>query len=134
MPRGGRREGAGGKPKWEYGRTKVIRVPEALADIVLKFVEFLDKTDNPTSVTWSKSDNVTESKSINLAGILIRSFNGNPSIYLSDLIRVGYKIYPEKLATSVKAREGKVKEVLEESLRDEVQSAFEQLEILELEK
>lgn len=134
MPRGGKREGAGGKPKWGNGKTKVIRVPEALVEQVLKFVEFLDKAQDPSSVTWSNSDNVTESKIVNLTGIAIRSLNGSPCVHLSDLIRIGYYIYPEKLANSVKVREGKAQEIRHSELKSDIQSALEQLNILELEK
>lgn len=97
-------------------------------------VEFLDKSGDPVNVTWSKSDNVTESKTVNLSGIAVRSINGNPCIYLSDLIRIGYQIYPERLANSVKAREGKAQEIIQTELRTDIQSAFEQLNMLELEK
>lgn len=131
MGRGGRREGAGGKPKWKYGKTKVIRVPEALADRVLSFAEFLDNVADPTSVTWSMSDNVTGSKIVNLSGVLVRSLNGNPSIYLSDLVRVGYQIEPERLASNFKVREAKAQGEREESLKSDIQSALQRLNILE---
>lgn len=134
MTRGGKREGAGGRPKWVHGKTKVIRVPEALSEIVVSFVEFLDSTLNPANVTWSNSDNVTESKEVDLTGIIIRSFNGSPCIYVSDLARVGYKIYPERLANTIKAKEGREQGEREESLRNDVQSAFQQLNILEVEQ
>jgi hypothetical protein len=134
MTRGGKREGAGGKPKWAHGKTKVIRVPEALSEIVVDFVEFLDATLDPTAVTWSKSDNVTESKIVDLSGIIIRSFNGSPCIYISDLLRVGYIIHPERLANTIKAKEGKEQGEREENLRNDIQSAFQQLNILEVEQ
>lgn len=133
MARGGKREGAGGRPKWAHGKTKVIRVPEALSEIVVSFIEFLDTTLNPANVTWSNSDNVTESKTVDLTGITIRSFNGNPCIYVSDLARVGYKIHPERLANSIKAKEGREQGEREENLRSDIQSAFQQLNILEVE-
>jgi hypothetical protein len=133
MARGGKREGAGGRPKWTHGKTKVIRVPEALSEIVMNFIEFLDTTCDPDNVTWSNSDNVTESKVVDLNGIVIRSFNGSPCIYISDLLRVGYQIHPERLANSVKAKEGREQGEREESLKDDIQSAFQQLSILEVE-
>jgi hypothetical protein len=134
MTRGGKREGAGGRPKWTHGKTKVIRVPEALSEIVVSFVEFLDATPDPANVTWSNPDNVTESKEVDLTGVIIRSFNGSPCIYVSDLARVGYKIYPERLANSIKAKEGREQGEREESLKSDVQSAFQQLNILEVEQ
>jgi hypothetical protein len=134
MTRGGKREGAGGRPKWAHGKTKVIRVPEALSEIVVSFIEFLDATLNPANVTWSNSDNVTESKEVDLTGIIIRSFNGSPCIYVSDLARVGYKIYPERLANTIKSKEGREQGEREESLKNDVQSAFQQLNILEVEQ
>jgi hypothetical protein len=132
MTRGGKREGAGGKSRWAKGKTKVIRVPEALADIVLQFAEFLDATPEISTVTWSISDDVTKSKSVDLSKIAVRSFNGNPCIYLSDLLRVGYQIYPERLANSVKVREGREDSAREQDLRNDVQSAIQQLSILEV--
>jgi hypothetical protein len=133
MARGGKREGAGGRPKWAHGKTKVIRVPEVLSEIVVSFIEFLDITLDPANVTWSNSDNVTESKVVDLTGIIIRSFNGKPCIYVSDLARVGYEIYPERLANTIKAREGREQGEREEDLRSDVQFAFQQLNILEVE-
>jgi hypothetical protein len=133
MARGGKREGSGGRPKWAHGKTKVIRVPEVLSEIVMSFIEFLDTTLDPANVTWSNSDNVTESKVVDLTGIIIRSFNGKPCIYVSDLARVGYKIYPERLANTIKAKEGREQGEREEDLRNDVQSAFQQLNILEVE-
>jgi hypothetical protein len=132
MTRGGKREGAGGKSRWVKGKTKVIRVPEALADIVLQFAEFLDSAPEVSSVTWSISDDVTRSKSVDLSKIAVRSFNGNPCVYLSDLLRVGYQIYPERLANSVKVREGREDSAREQNLRNDVQSAIQQLSILKV--
>ena len=43
MPRGGKREGAGSKPKWATGKTTVVRVPEFLADKVLSVTKLLDE-------------------------------------------------------------------------------------------
>jgi hypothetical protein len=134
MARGGKREGAGGKSRWNHGKTKVIRVPEVLADNVLRFAEFLDAVPDISTVTWSNLEHVTESKTVDLSGIVVRSFNGNACIYLSDLTRVGYQIYPERLANSVKAKEGREQGQREESLKSDVQSAFQQLNILEVEQ
>ena len=40
MPRGGRREGAGGRFKWNHGKTKTIRVPIELADEILEYAQY----------------------------------------------------------------------------------------------
>jgi hypothetical protein len=98
----------------------------------LQFTEFLDATPEISTVTWSISDDVTKSKSVDLSKIAVRSFNGNPCIYLSDLLRVGYQIYPERLANSVKVREGREDSAREQDIRNDVQSAIQQLSILEV--
>ena len=133
MTRGGKRVGAGAKLKWIRGKTKVIRVPESLAETVLLFAEFLDSTQNLDSVTWSNDDSVTDSKVIDLTGVVVRSINGNPCVYLADLLRIGYQIYPEKYTNSIKFREGREQHEREQEIRSDVQSAIEQLSILGLE-
>lgn len=42
MPRGGHREGAGGKPTWKQGKTTNIRIPVALKNKILKIARQLD--------------------------------------------------------------------------------------------
>lgn len=103
MPRGGKRPGAGAKPKWRHGKTKVIRVPEAFADQLLEIAQHLDGGLDE-SVIKSEIEIVTESKTVNLSGVLVRSLKGEPVVYLSDLIRIGYQILPDRLARSVKNR------------------------------
>lgn len=96
MPRGGRRPGAGGKPEWIHGKTKVIRVPEALADKILVIARMLDE--------GKSLDNVTGSKMIDLSGISVRQHDGIIAIHLEDLVRAGYQIRPENLSKLVEAR------------------------------
>ena len=43
MTRGGARLNAGAKAKWKHGKTKTIRVPIILADLILKFACNLDE-------------------------------------------------------------------------------------------
>lgn len=95
MPRGGRREGAGGRFKWKHGKTKTIRVPEDLADQIL---EYAQKLDDGVII-----EHETPSKVLNLAGISIRVCNGKSSVYLEDLARAGYEILPERLGKMFKA-------------------------------
>lgn len=104
MPRGGKREGAGGKPSWNYGKTKVIRIPEVMAEKILEIARFLDSLKSFDAVILSNIEPVTESKSIDLSGIAVRAFPNGPGIYLSDLVKAGYEIKPEALALSVKRR------------------------------
>jgi hypothetical protein len=126
MGRGGRREGAGGKPAWNKGKTKVIRVPEALADKILEIARILDADSPMNGVTSSDNDAVTDSKVIDLSGITVRAFSHGPGIYLVDLIKAGYEIKPEALALTVKRRSnGDNKEVL----KREVDEAMRQLSL-----
>lgn len=131
MPRGGKRDGAGGKFKWSYGKTKVIRVPEALVDKVLEYVASLDQ-DNILPVTGSSLkeigyDHVTPSKVINLSGISIRSFKDGPGIYLADLVRMGYEIRPEALMRSVKLKSGLEARERVKSVKSEIELAINDL-------
>ena len=96
MPRGGYRKNAGGKPTWKHGKTKVIRVPEALADEVLRYARSID------DVTET---NLNQSKTINLTRVPVYSSNKGSLVYLSDLIAFGYEIFPvalHRLATQHK--------------------------------
>lgn len=93
MPRGGKREGAGGKSTWKNGKTKTIRVPIALADEILKFAKELD--DNG----FIEAD--TESKMINLSGITVSQIRGKSFVFLQDLVGRGYEIKPQRLAEKV---------------------------------
>lgn len=99
MPRGGYREGSGGKPTWKHGKTKVIRVPEVLADKVIEYARQIDRLQFEATIT--KNLNVTQSKILNLAGIPTYSFEKGSGVYLADLISFGYQIKPDKLHESV---------------------------------
>jgi len=121
MPRGGKRIGAGSKFKWHYGKTKVIRVPEAIADRVLEYAHYLD--DDASGVTQSLPigyDSITQSKEINLSGILLRSLSGQPVVFLSDLVRIGYQILPEKLMQSPSLQSALKKQDRVSSLNNEI--------------
>ncbi len=93
MPRGGKRENSGAKPKWNHGQTTTIRVPVALAKELLEIAALLD---NGLSVNQS-------SKIINLSGIPIVSVQGKRGVVIADLIKAGYTIEPSRLAESVKS-------------------------------
>ena len=113
MPRGGRRDGAGGQFKWKHGKTKTIRVPETLVDKILEYAKKLDEIDIIEHETASKSlslvpeikplEHETQSKVLNLSGVSIRICNGKSSVYLEDIARAGYEILPEKLGKMFKA-------------------------------
>ena len=94
MARGGKRPGAGAKPKWKHGKTKTIRVPEVLADEVLDFARKLDEN----SVTSDGAD----SKILDLSGITVSQLQGRKLVYLSDLVRAGYEIMPLGLADMIR--------------------------------
>jgi hypothetical protein len=40
--RGGKRPGAGGKPTWKLGKTKSVRLPEAIAPQIIEFSRAID--------------------------------------------------------------------------------------------
>jgi len=91
---GGKREGAGRKPKWTNGKTTTIRIPEALAGEVLQLARQLDMGD--------KVDNVSNSSSIDLSGIPIHHLDKQPVIAVKDLLRKGFKIRPLKLVDALR--------------------------------
>lgn len=56
MPRGGARENSGRKPKWNLGETKAIRVPVAIAEMLLEIAKRLDEGEKPETIIIPKSD------------------------------------------------------------------------------
>lgn len=122
MPRGGRRSGAGGKPTWRHGRTKTIRVPDALSEKILQIARILDEEGSlELSSNGGNATTETGSKVLDLSGIAIHAGQNGPSVYLADLLRAGYQIKPERLVRSLKPkvegdlkRKGDLESVLEE--------------------
>jgi hypothetical protein len=104
MTRGGAREGAGNQPVWKSGKTKVIRVPEALADQVLNYARKLDEDNDNVDLV---PEPVTQSKVVNLSGISIQIHNGKLVVYLEDLAKAGFEILPASLGAMFKAILGK---------------------------
>lgn len=94
MPRGGRRDGAGGKHKWIHGETKVIRVPIQLADRILEIARMLDE--------GVPLDIVTGSKTLDLSGISIHQAQNGAMVYLKDLLKANYKIRPIALVDKLR--------------------------------
>ena len=92
--RGGKRKGAGRKPKWMHGKTTTIRVPESLANEVLRVARQLD--------SGIQIDNVTNSKTIDLSGVPIRHLEEQPVIAVKDLLRKGFKIRPFKVVDALR--------------------------------
>src|SRR4028118_1247516 len=43
--RGGARPGAGGGGRWKHGRTKLVRLPVALVDKILKVARYMDQNE-----------------------------------------------------------------------------------------
>ena len=99
MPRGGKREGSGGKPSWKHGKTKPIRVPVALADRIIEIARIIDEEGDSQVGT------------IDLSGVAIHQSKCGPVVRLADLLRVGYSIKPERLARSLEARMRKESEI-----------------------
>jgi hypothetical protein len=94
MPRGGRRPGAGPKPTWIHGKTKTIRVPEALSDEVLRLARLMDE--------GAKIDDVTRSKYVDLSAVKVRSIDGRPAVFLDEMVEAGYKIRPFDLLSRIR--------------------------------
>lgn len=94
MPRGGYRPGSGSKSKWVRGKTTVIRVPEVLAEEVLRLAHLLDE--------GKSVDDVTKSKYLDLSGVPIRRLNGEPVVFIRDLLKAGLKIRPLELIDRIR--------------------------------
>jgi hypothetical protein len=94
MPRGGSRERAGRKSKWNHGRTKMIRVPESLAESIL---EIAHKLDEQESIGFESN-----SYSVDLSTLNIPTIRGKRFVFLQDLLRLGYEIKPLSLAENVR--------------------------------
>jgi hypothetical protein len=99
MARGGVRLNAGAKPKWRHGKTKTIRVPEAICPQILEYAKKLD--------CGEVIESETKSKMLDLSGVSIRVCNGKSAVYLEDLARAGFEILPERLGKMFKAIVGK---------------------------
>ena len=113
MPRGGKREGAGNKFKWNHGETKTIRVPVILADRILEIAQGLDQglifVTQEESEKQAIIDCDTQSNVINLSGVSLRQVDGLLAVYLEDLAKKGYSFAPERIAQLVDARLQKLK-------------------------
>lgn len=103
MPRGGVRSNSGAKGKWKHGKTKLIRVPEELADQILEFARKLDESANIESETEPKTDSslaldsVSESKVLDLSGISLGMLKERTFVFLDNLLKSGYVLLPDTL-------------------------------------
>lgn len=103
MPRGGVRSNSGAKGKWKHGKTKLIRVPEELADKILKYAHKLDENAKIESETESKTDSslgldsVMESKVLDLSGISVATLKERTFVFLDNLLKSGYVLKPDAL-------------------------------------
>ena len=95
MPRGGKRPGAGSKSTWTNGKTKTRRVPIAMAEEILRIARELDEKGT--------TERDTESKMLNLSGIIAPEITGRRFVFLSDLLKAGYEIFPLDLAEKARA-------------------------------
>jgi hypothetical protein len=94
MVRGGKREGSGSKPGWKNGKTKVIRVPEVLADQILQYARELDegKIKNIDAKEITSMLNI-----VDLSGISMIAVSGEMGVKLSDLVKRGYQLMPKRI-------------------------------------
>jgi hypothetical protein len=94
MVRGGKREGSGNKPGWKNGKTKVIRVPEVLADQILQYARELDEG----KIKSIDAKEITPMLNIvDLSGISMIAVSGEMGIKLSDLVKRGYQLTPKRI-------------------------------------
>jgi hypothetical protein len=126
MARGGKREGSGSKSVWKNSKTKVVRVPDVLADKILEIARLLDSELSLEGVTLSKDDSVTQSKVIDLSGVTVRLFSNGSGVYLADLVKAGYILKPDNLAKIV---ERKINSDPSLALKREVEEAINQLSL-----
>lgn len=82
MPRGGYRKGSGKKSNWRHGKTKVIRIPEVLADRVLQYARDIDED---------------KAKQIDFSGVSVKNVRGKAAVFLEDLVKSGFTITPNTL-------------------------------------
>lgn len=94
MARGGARAKAGRKPKWNHGKTKMIRVPESLAEDILEIAHKLDEGE--------AIESESNSYRVDLSNLNIPTIRGKHFIFLQDLLRRGYEIEPLSLAENVR--------------------------------
>ena len=68
---GGARPGAGGGSRWKHGRTKLVRLPEALVDKILEVARYMDQNEGrlplPASVVILPADYPSQSSSFDQA-------------------------------------------------------------------
>jgi len=64
MPRGGARENSGRKPKWNLGETKAIRVPLAIADLLLEIARRIDEGETLESIILQSEVNTLKLSSV----------------------------------------------------------------------
>lgn len=94
MPRGGKRQGSGAKSNWKHGKTKTIRVPVSLADVILDIARKLDNGESVKSSGFSQS--------IDLSTVNIPTIRGKSFVFLEELMKLGYEIEPLSLAERVR--------------------------------
>jgi hypothetical protein len=112
MARGGVRKGAGGVSTWNSGKTKTIRVPEALSDELLRIARAMDSgekfisqsKEKPSPQVKALFEPVTTSKVIDLSGVRVTHLGGEIAVRLEDLVKLGYVLQPVSLARMVEAR------------------------------
>jgi hypothetical protein len=111
MTRGGKRAGAGQKPKWKNGETKSIRVPIALAEEILRLARLVDNGEQLVTLKEAekllkknkpdekilKIETETESKVLDLAGIPVIAIQGAMAVRLEELVKRGFKIKPDHM-------------------------------------
>jgi hypothetical protein len=103
MTRGGARSNSGAKGKWKHGKTKMIRVPEDLADQILEYAHKLDEDASIENETEPKIDSSlvldsdSESKVLDLSGIAVATLKDRTFVFLDNLLKSGYVLKPEAL-------------------------------------
>lgn len=96
MKHGGSRYGAGRKSQWICGKTVVVRVPEVLSSEVLRIAHLLDE--------GKEVDDITQARYLDLTGVPVRYVQGNPVVYVEDLLKKGFRVRPLKLVDNIRKK------------------------------
>ena len=105
MPKGGVRKNAGARSKWKQGKTKMIRVPEVLADKILQYAHDLDEgaiidTEAESKNNYNlvcESESKSESKILDLSKVSVGTLNSRTFVFLDNLIKSGFLLKPDIL-------------------------------------
>ena len=98
MPRGGARENSGRKPKWNLGETKAIRVPLAIANLLLEIARCIDEGETLDSILLPSAANTPK-----LSSVARRRHTDSPTIPHQQLTQLTLNVLIENEENGVSA-------------------------------